>query len=181
MIFVPCLGKNCALPSAQKNTLAVTIVTIGQPFLRIISGVEIFGVYGVLNTIIIIYTYLYIYSTSLADRVKKSGVICHNCHKTGPQGARGRFSRSKRPFRSEQEAVPLGARGRFARSKKRPQKAQGRFASSKIGFFNSLHEIIWKRLFFFVSLQPKRVYKAARLAFVSFRQWTLRHTISMYY
>ena len=159
MIFVPCLGKNCALPSAQKNTLAVTIVTIGQPFLRIISGVEIFGVYGVLNTIIIIYTYLYIYSTSLADRVKKSGVICHNCHKTGPQGARGRS----------------------ARSKKRPQKAQGRFASSKIGFFNSLHEIIWKRLFFFVSLQPKRVYKAARLAFVSFRQWTLRHTISMYY
>ena len=110
MIFVPCLGKNCALPSAQKNTLAVTIVTIGQPFLRIISGVEIFGVYGVLNTIIIIYTYLYIYSTSLADRVKKSGVICHNCHKTGPQGARGRSARSTRPFLSEQETPSKSTR-----------------------------------------------------------------------
>lgn len=173
MIFVPCLGKNCALPSAQKNTLAVTIVTIGQPFLRIISGVEIFGVYGVLNTIIIIYTYLYIFYLS-SRPCEKIG-----CHLS--QLSQDGTTRSTRPFRSEQEAVPLGARGRFSRSKKRPQKAQGRFASSKIGFFNSLHEIIWKRLFFFVSLQPKRVYKAARLAFVSFRQWTLRHTISMYY
>ena len=121
------------------------------------------------------YIYLFIYIFYLSSRpCEKIG-----CHLS--QLSQDGTTRSTRPFRSEQEAVPLGARGRSARSKKRPQKAQGRFASSKIGFFNSLHEIIWKRLFFFVSLQPKRVYKAARLAFVSFRQWTLRHTISMYY